>query len=87
MILRCRPTARIRSRNPLLAGGGFKAGYAHGTTQKDGMAPATDPCSPDDVAATVFRNLGVSHQTELVTPSGRPIQLFREANVVEQLLA
>ena len=33
----------------VLAGGGFKRGYAHGTTDAQGMAPATEPCTPDDV--------------------------------------
>ena len=43
----------------VLAGGGFKRGYAHGTTDASGMAPATEPCTPDDVAATIFHQLGI----------------------------
>jgi hypothetical protein len=76
-----------RSMAVVLAGGGFKRGYAHGTTDSQGMAPATDPCTPDDVAATIFRNLGIDPHHELMTPTGRPIQLFREGKVVEKLLA
>src|SRR5581483_4900122 len=48
-----------RSMAVVLAGGGFKAGYAHGTTDAQGMAPASEPVSPDDVSATIFRNLGI----------------------------
>jgi uncharacterized protein (DUF1501 family) len=76
-----------RSMAVVLAGGGFKRGYAHGTTDAQGMAPATEACTPDDVSATLFRCLGIDPHTELQTSSGRPIQLFREGKVVEKLLA
>jgi uncharacterized protein (DUF1501 family) len=76
-----------RSMAVVLAGGGLKRGYAHGTTDEHGLAPATDPCSPDDVAATIFQQLGIDPHTELQTPTGRPVQLFREGRVVERLLA
>ena len=71
----------------VLAGGGFKRGYAHGTTDAQGMAPATEGVTPDDVAATIFQRLGIDPHLELNTASGRPIQLFREGKVVEKLLA
>jgi hypothetical protein len=76
-----------RSMAVVLAGGGFRKGYAHGTTDAQGMAPATEPCTPDDVAATVFHALGLDPHQELMTPSGRPVQLFREGSVVNKLLA
>jgi uncharacterized protein (DUF1501 family) len=75
-----------RSMAVVLAGGGFKKGYAHGTTDAQGMAAANDPCSPDDVSATIFRQLGIDAHTELMTPSNRPMQLFREGRPVEKLL-
>ena len=76
-----------RSMAVVLAGGGFKQGYAHGTTDANGMAPATEACTPDDVSATLFQCLGINPRTELTTPTNRPIQLFREGRVVEKLLA
>lgn len=76
-----------RSLAVVLAGGGFKGGYAHGTTDANGMAPATEPVTPDDVSATIFHNLGIDPQTELMTSTGRPIQLFREGKVVNKLLS
>jgi len=75
-----------RSMAVVLAGGGFRRGYAHGTTDTSGMAPATDPCTPDDIAASIFQNLGLDPHQELMTPTGRPIQLFREGRVVTKLL-
>jgi hypothetical protein len=76
-----------RSMAVLLAGGGFQRGYAHGTTDAQGMAPATEPVTPDDVSATLFHCLGIDPHTELMTASGRPIPLFREGKVVAKLLA
>lgn len=76
-----------RSMGAVLAGGGFKAGYAHGATDGQGMAPTVDACTPDDVSATIFHCLGLDPHQELMTPTGRPIQLFREGKVVEKLLA
>jgi uncharacterized protein (DUF1501 family) len=76
-----------RSQAVVLAGGGFKRGYAHGTTDVNGMAPATEACTPDDVSATLFSCLGIDPHHELMTGSGRPIQLFREGKVLNKLLA
>lgn len=76
-----------RSMAVVLAGGGIKRGYAHGSTDDHGMVPATDPCSPDDIGSTIFHCLGVDPHTELQSPTGRPIQLFREGKVIEKLLA
>jgi hypothetical protein len=76
-----------RSMSVVLAGGGFRAGYAHGTTDSQGMAPATDPCSPDDIASTIFNQMGLDPHQELTTPTGRPVQLFREGRVVQGLVS
>jgi hypothetical protein len=76
-----------RSMAVVLAGGGLKRGYVHGATDAQGMAPAAEPCTPDDVAATIFHRLGIDPHSELQSPTGRPIQLFREGKVIEKLLA
>jgi hypothetical protein len=76
-----------RSMAVVLAGGGFRRGYVHGTTDGQGMAPATEPCTPDDVSATIFHTLGLDPHQELMTPTGRPVQLFREGRVLPRLLS
>jgi hypothetical protein len=75
-----------RSMAVVLAGGNFRRGYAHGSTDREGMAPANEPCTPDDIAATIFHNLGIDPHRELMTPSGRPVQLFRDGQVMRQLI-
>jgi len=76
-----------RSMAVVLAGGGIQRGYVHGSTDAQGMAPATEPCTPDDVSATIFHCLGIDPHMELMTSTGRPIQLFREGRVIDKLLA
>jgi uncharacterized protein (DUF1501 family) len=76
-----------RSMAVVLAGGGLKRGFAYGETDPQGMAPATEPCTPDDVAATIFHRLGIDPHQELMTSTGRPVQLFREGKVIEKILA
>ncbi len=75
-----------RSMAAVLAGGGFKRGYVHGSTDASGIAPILDPCTPDDLAGTIFRQLGIDPSTELQTPTGRPVQLFREGKAIEKLI-
>jgi hypothetical protein len=75
-----------RSMAVLLAGGGIKSGYAHGSTDAHGMAPNREPCTPDDVAATVFHCLGLDSHHEVMSTSGRPMSLFREGKVIDKLV-
>jgi hypothetical protein len=70
----------------LLAGGGFPRGSVYGATDKHGMAPVHEPCSPDDVSATIFQALGIGPQSEVQTLTGRPIALFREGKVLRNIL-
>ncbi len=76
-----------RSMACVIAGGGFKRGYGHGTTDASGMAPATDPVTPDDLGITIFKQLGIEPNTEINTPTGRPMLLFREGKVVDKMIA
>lgn len=75
-----------RSMAVVLAGGGIRRGYAHGTTDTNGMQPNTDPCTPDDVASTIFQQLGIDPHSELNTPTGRPVQLFCEGRAIARLI-
>jgi hypothetical protein len=69
----------------ILAGGGFKAGYVHGRTDRFGREPDTDPCIPEDVSATIFDRLGIGPETKLPLPSGREVPLFPGGAPISQL--
>ena len=68
----------------LLAGGGFRRGYVHGTTDRHGAAPASDPCTPEDIAATIFDLLGFPPSHRLATL--RDTSIFPAGQVLRQLV-
>jgi hypothetical protein len=74
-----------RSMSVLLAGGGIPGGAVFGATDENGMAPSRDACSPDDLAATIYRRLGFGPHHEVRSASGRPIAIFREGRCLEAL--
>jgi Protein of unknown function (DUF1501) len=76
-----------RSMAVFLAGGGLAKGCAYGSTDAHGTTPEAAPCSPDDVSATIFQALGIPPHHEVTTPSGRPVAIFREGKVLNQLLS
>ncbi len=76
-----------RSMSVLVAGGGFKKGFVYGSTDKNGMEPATDPCSPTDVNATILNQIGIAPDSILNTRSGRPVQTFRDGKLLKKVVA
>ena len=74
-----------RSMTALLAGGGLKPGV-YGATDPLGHEPSQDACSPDDVSATVFHQLGIAPTNQVQNRSGRPIPLFRNGRVLGNLV-
>jgi hypothetical protein len=75
-----------RSMAVFLAGGGLRGGCVYGGTDPLGSAPEGNPCSPADVAATIFHLLGVPPTHEVQTPAGRPLAIFRDGRVLEALV-
>jgi hypothetical protein len=59
----------------LMAGGGIKGGQVIGSSDEIGAAPKDRPTTPAQVAATVFKGLGIDLGTELPGAGGRPIPL------------
>jgi hypothetical protein len=76
-----------RSMAALLAGGGLRGGYVHGSTNRTGEDPDRDPCSPADVLATLFHLLGFEPHHEVLTPSGRRLPIFRQGRVIDAIIA
>lgn len=69
-----------------VAGGGFRAGHVHGSTDPSGenREPA-DPVNVQDLHATILHALSIDPAKELRTPVGRPIALS-DGRVVRSLL-
>jgi hypothetical protein len=59
----------------LFAGGGVTPGAIYGSSDRIGAYPATDPVSPDDLAATMFWALGIDPATEFYDTLKRPLRI------------
>jgi hypothetical protein len=59
----------------LFAGGPVQGGRIVGASDETGYAPKDRPVSTAEIAATVYRGLGISLDTELPGPQSRPLRL------------
>lgn len=71
----------------VLAGGGVKKGYVHGASNATASEPERDPIGPEDLATTVYHQLGIVADKELMAPGGRPIEIVDGGKVRTELLA
>jgi uncharacterized protein (DUF1501 family) len=67
----------------LFAGGGVRGGQVVGASDASGAEPVDRPVMPAQVAATIYRALGVDLHAQLTGPDGRPIPLVEAAPVEE----
>jgi len=59
----------------LLFGGGVRAGSVYGATDKQAAYPVSNPVSPGDFVATIYRLLGIDPHLTVPDRSGRPISI------------
>ncbi|GAC1340603.1 MAG: DUF1501 domain-containing protein [Isosphaeraceae bacterium] len=70
----------------LVYGGGLKGGQVLGSSDRIGAYPASNSYTPADLAATVFRQLGVQPRQEIHDVFGRPF-ILNEGTVIDALLS
>ncbi len=70
----------------VLAGGGIKKGYVHGASNATATEPERDPIGPEDLATTLYHQLGIVADKELMAPGGRPIEIVDGGKVRTELL-
>jgi hypothetical protein len=58
------------------AGGGVKGGQVIGETDRSGAFPAKDPQTPENLAATIYRALGLPKSIDWHDVTGRPFPLY-----------
>jgi hypothetical protein len=68
----------------LFAGGGVRGGQVIGASDRTGAEPRERPVTPAEIAATVYRGLGINPASELPGPEGRPLRLV-DAEPIEEL--
>jgi hypothetical protein len=61
----------------IVAGGGLPHGQVIGRTDEKGYGIAAGRVTPEDLAATTFRHLGIPLDTHWTNPQGRPIAILQ----------
>lgn len=76
--------ARVYSQ--AIAGGGFKRGYIHGSSDAIAAEPDHDRVSVEDLMCTVYKQLGIDAEDRLMAPGNRPIDIVRGGKPVQGLI-
>ena len=72
----------------LMGGGPLKCGTVVGSSDEIGAAPKDRPTTPAEVAATIYKGLGISLEQELPGAQGRPIPVVdRGVEPISELFA
>jgi hypothetical protein len=74
------------SMSVLLAGGGMKVGQVIGSTNERGERPRDRKLHPNDVWATVYKNLGIDPTRTFVNNAGRPVPILPSGKPIAELL-
>ncbi len=71
----------------VLAGGGIKKGFVYGKSDATATEPDEDPLSVEDMAMTVYKQIGINGEKKLMAPGDRPIDIVRGGQVRKELIA
>jgi hypothetical protein len=71
----------------MLAGGGVKGGLVYGASDATATEPEIDPVRPEDLATTMYRQLGIVADKELMAPGDRPIEIVDGGKLIEELVS
>jgi hypothetical protein len=68
-----------------LAGGPIVGGRVVGESDARGAFPKTNPKTPQDVLATMYRHLGIDTEQQYLNATGRPIAVLPSGKPIEEL--
>jgi hypothetical protein len=68
-----------------LAGGPVKGGRVVGESDAKGAFPKSNPKTPQDVLATLYRHLGIDTAAQYLSGAGRPITVLPSGKPIEEL--
>ena len=70
----------------MVAGGGAKRGLIHGSSDALGGEPEEDQVTVEDLAQTVYNQLGITGDKELMAPGDRPVEIVDGGRVLDEIL-
>lgn len=71
----------------LLAGGGVKPGFVHGSSDRRGAYPSNNPVTASDIVATIYHALGIPADLDIHDRLNRPMLLNPEGSAVREVFA
>jgi hypothetical protein len=70
----------------VLAGGGIKGGMVYGSSDATGSEPEDNPVEIPHWATTIYHQLGINADKELMAPGDRPIEIVDFGKVIEDII-
>lgn len=70
----------------MLAGGGVQKGLIYGKSNALAAEPEEDRVGVQDFATTIYNQLGITADKELMAPGGRPIEIVDGGSVIKDIL-
>jgi len=77
--------ARVYS--TMVAGGGITRGNIFGSSDATASEPEENPVRIEDLMTTVYHQLGINADKELMAPGGRPVEIVDGGTVIKDILA
>ena len=71
----------------LIAGGGFHQGLIYGASDSTAAEPARDAVPLEDLMFTIYHQMGIDADKELVAFGTRPIEIIKDGHLVKGLIA
>lgn len=71
----------------VMAGGGVKGGQVYGSSNATASEPEENPLNVEDWATTIYHQMGIVADKELMAPGDRPIEIVDGGKVRKELLA
>jgi len=71
----------------MLAGGGIQRGLVYGSSDSLAAEPDENPVDVASFATTVYHQLGINADKELMAPGSRPIEIVKGGRVIDAIVA
>jgi arylsulfatase A-like enzyme len=69
-----------------MGGGGVKTGMVVGSSNASAEYPKDRPIRVEDVAATLYKTMGINYEKEYMSPQQRPIKINYDGTPISELL-
>ncbi len=70
----------------VVAGGGMKKGSIYGSSDATASEPDENPLTVEDFATTIYHQMGIVADKELMAPGGRPIEIVDGGKVISEMV-